>query len=174
MQLDPAPSIYVGRPCHFGLARSRNCTPRVWTHARYGAEVVASMEAALRATLGARAERPLVLIGFSGGGVLAHLLASRFATTTAVVTIASNLDVAAWAAWHDYTPLDGSLNPVDAPPLAPHIVQIHLVGENDRNVPPQLATNALERLQQTPTILAGADHTCCWARVWPSVLDRLR
>ena len=72
------------------------------------------MAAALSDILQRRPYQGLVLIGYSGGGVLAMLLAEQFPATQAVVTVAGNLDTDAWAIEHGYSPLRGSLNPAFA------------------------------------------------------------
>ena len=71
---------------------------RLWTSARYGDEAVASMAAALRPDLAMESGYDRVVwVGHSGGGALAMLLAERVPETTAVVTIAADLDTEAWA-----------------------------------------------------------------------------
>ncbi|MGE3772290.1 MAG: alpha/beta hydrolase, partial [Gammaproteobacteria bacterium] len=45
MALDPTPSIYLARPCYEGLAKAPGCAPALWTEARYGEAVVASLAA---------------------------------------------------------------------------------------------------------------------------------
>ena len=35
MELDPAPSIYLGRPCYLGLANDRQCNSHYWTDRRF-------------------------------------------------------------------------------------------------------------------------------------------
>lgn len=47
LALDPAPAVYLGRPCYHGLARQAPCSPSLWTSDRYSDRVVASMTAAL-------------------------------------------------------------------------------------------------------------------------------
>lgn len=171
MALDPAPAVYVGRPCYFGLAAQPPCTPLDWTLARFSTRVLASMEAVverLRVDSGAAG---LELYGHSGGGAIAVLLARRLPTVERVVTLAGNLDIEAWAARHRYAPLAGSLNPVDGGPLPAGIVQQHVVGARDRNVPPQLLESAAGRLGGGPVrVIDGADHACCWTRYWPALL----
>jgi pimeloyl-ACP methyl ester carboxylesterase len=174
MRRDPAFSIYVGRPCYSGLAASEGCSPALWTSARYSAAVVSSMRVVVRQMVDTYGAKRLVLIGHSGGGTLAMLLAPSFDETVAVVTVGGNLDIRAWAQWHGYTPLDSSLNPVDLPPLPARIRQLHLVGGRDGNVPPEMATKAIERLGSTPIIYPRFDHACCWERQWPQVLRQLR
>ena len=165
MALDRNPSILLGRPCYHGL-RPPRCKPALWTSGRYSRTVVDAMASAL-----SRVEaRELVLIGHSGGGSLAMLLAPRDPRVVAVVTLGANLDLEAWTAHHGDEPLLGSLDPAEQAPLAPEILQIHLAGARDTTVPP-----AVTRAVAGPRlrILGGADHTCCWADAWPPVLREL-
>lgn len=174
MSLDPAPAIYLGRPCYFGMARRPPCTPADWTHERYAPRVVASMAAALRRMLPAETTRRLAFMGHSGGGTLAVLLAERFAETAAVVTLAGNLDAAAWARRHGYSALEGSLDPAMRPPLAPAVVQRHYVGSLDRNVTPDMVRGYADgKPGAVVVVVDGADHECCWHAVWPRVLHEL-
>lgn len=173
MALDPGPALYLGRPCYFGL--TRHCSPRYWTDARYSETVVDSMVAALdniRRQLGWRGK--IDLLGYSGGGTLAMLLAPRLKEASSVVTIAANLDVRGWTRLHGYSPLVDSLDPADEAALPARIAQIHLVGEKDRNVPPAI-TRAGAARQRNAKFMSYPhfDHHCCWERVWRSVLDRL-
>ena len=112
----PASIIYVGRPCYFQARNDAACSPNAWTSERYSGQIVASMAAVIDHYVAANPSRGVVLIGYSGGGVLAVLIAP-LVHASAVVTIAANLDVEAWARWHQYTPLSGSLNPAAQPPL---------------------------------------------------------
>lgn len=173
MALDPGPALYLGRPCYFGLMR--HCASRYWTGARYSETVVHSMIVALdnvRRQLGLHGK--IDLLGYSGGGTLAMLLAPRLKETSSVVTIAANLDVRGWTRLHGYSPLADSLDPADEAPLPARIAQIHLVGEEDRNVPPAITRAGVAR-QRNATIISYPhyNHHCCWERVWRSVLDRL-
>lgn len=169
---DPNPSIYIGRPCYVGLALAPGCSASLWTDARYSEAVVSSMTAAVDAELAEHlAAHHVVLIGYSGGGVLAMLVADRIARVDAVVTIASNLDIDAWTTLHDYSPLSASINPAKMPNWRVGLRQIHLVGENDENVPPQLVRRFAANLpnaivQEFP----GFDHRCCWTDVWPTLV----
>src|SRR5262249_29960361 len=68
MALDPDPSIYLGRPCYFGLYRDGACTPAYWTQRRFSPEVVDSMAAVVIAEATRRHAKDIVLLGHSGGG----------------------------------------------------------------------------------------------------------
>jgi len=171
MARDPEAALLLGRPCYHGHYADTGCRPALWTDARYSEAVVASMARALDAVRppGAR----LTLIGHSGGGTLAMLLAERVAGVDAVVTIAGNLDVAAWARRHDYEPLSGSLDPSARPPLPARIRQIHFAGERDREVPPDLVAAAARRQPGARfEVRAGFDHACCWLRDWPGIFTQ--
>jgi hypothetical protein len=170
MRLDDRPSLYLGRPCYHGLDDAGCGTP-LWTSERYSDAVVSSMATALRPHLRAANADRVVLIGYSGGGALAMLLAARVAETLAVVTVAGNLDTDAWTAHHRYVRLTGSLNPAAQPPLPPRLHQRHYVGTRDRVVPPSILDGAVE--SATVVRVPGFDHVCCWTRIWPSILADL-
>jgi pimeloyl-ACP methyl ester carboxylesterase len=172
MSLDDRPALYVGRPCYHGYADTPACTPTLWTDARYSERVVDSMAQVVRQRMRREGVDKLVLFGHSGGGVLAVLLANRIPQTSVVVTLAANLDIDAWVDLHGYSPLHGSLNPSAEPVLDPRITQLHLVGEQDRNVPSILQQIYLDRYPDAQTIeVPGYDHVCCWSDLWPKVLD---
>ena len=171
MRADPTTSLLLGRPCHHA---ARICETGHWTLGRYGEPVVAAMLDGLRAQLAARAIREVVLIGFSGGGTLAMLIAARLPETLAVVTLAGNLDVGAWTRHHDYAPLRDSLDPALRPPLPPHVLQLHLLAGRDRVTPPELVRASLARQPAAEErVYPDFDHDCCWERVWPDVLEEL-
>jgi hypothetical protein len=153
LALDPDSAIYLGRPCYHRREPGAACSPELW---RFRS---------------ARDFDSIVWFGYSGGGTLAVLLAERFPETRGVVTIAANLDVAAWTRHHRYPPLAGSLDPAARPPLEPDIVQRHYIGAADAVVP----RAARARLpQRTDWIeIAGFDHTCCWEKIWPEVLSEV-
>lgn len=171
LALDPTPSLLLGRPCYHG---AEACSPWHFAEGRYGNDVVESLAAALRRLSDARGVRELVLIGHSGGGALALLLAERLPEVRAVVTVAGNLDVAAWSRHHGTAPLQGSLDPATRPPLAEDVVEMHLVGGHDEQVPPAIVAGALARRPEgSLRIFPTFDHHCCWTTVWPEVLEDL-
>ncbi len=174
MALDAAPAVYLGRPCYLGLAAAAPCTPHDWTHGRYSARVVDSMAAALRRRLSTQPQRRIAFFGHSGGGTLAVLLAARFPETVAVVTLGANLDIDAWARFHGYTPLHGSVNPMEQAALPPGVIQMHYVGRDDRNVPPSMLRAYRDRHPgAVVTELPGVDHACCWRGAWAGILREL-
>jgi len=173
MARDAGNRVYLGRPCYFGLKDDPGCSARLWTDARYSDEVVRSMaEAVNRIVATRRKSDAVVLIGYSGGGTITWLMAKHIPATTAVVTVASNLNVAAWTTLHTFTPLSGSLDPAKEAPLPQHIRQVHLVGGRDSNVPPALTRSVALRQAATKVIeMPAFDHVCCWLERWPGLLQ---
>jgi len=175
MHKGPQPAIYLGRPCYHGQARLPECKQRYWTSARYSDAVVVSMRAALRRLLTHYPEIKITLVGYSGGGTLAVLMAAEFAEVDQLVTLAGNLDTDAWATLHHYSPLFESLNPVLQAPLPATIRQNHFAGELDKNVPISMIQKfANNQHHAKVTSLPDFTHKCCWEQFWPQLLDQLR
>lgn len=172
MAQDPHPALYLGRPCYAGITDPQACHPWHWTHGRYGERIVASMATVLEQLASRLDTRQLILIGYSGGGTLAMLLARRVDGISDVVTLAGNLDTQAWANHHGYSALSSSLNPATREPLPNTIRQWHWAGADDQVVPPDLAEKALQRQQGVHfRVLEDVDHSCCWEREWPGLLE---
>ena len=170
MARDPSPALYLTRPCYNARVDLRNCGPWYWTDGRYAPRVVDSMAAALRRWVEAHRMEEISLYGHSGGGALAMLLAARLPAVARVVTIAANLDTAAWTRYHDYSPLRGSLNPVMRR-LPASVSQFHYLGADDRIVPTGIFPFANRPPGIKVKVVAGQTHTCCWVRQWPDILD---
>jgi pimeloyl-ACP methyl ester carboxylesterase len=146
----------------------------MWTSGRYSDAVVRSMVAALEELLGEREDRRLSLLGYSGGGALAMLMADRLGGVEQVVTLAANLDIDAWADLHGYSRLLGSLNPAEQAALPSGIRRLHLAGELDKKVPANLIKKAVSRDPLAEVrVLPGFGHRCCWVEHWPEILARL-
>jgi pimeloyl-ACP methyl ester carboxylesterase len=171
MALDPGPAVLLGRPCYHGLAADPTCDPAFWTAARYSSQVVESLAAAARRLMAEGGHRGAVLLGHSGGGTLALLLARRLAGTRAVVAVAANLDTEAWAAHHRLPLLERSLNPATLPPRPDGVPELIVAGGRDRVVPAALIEAAAARRPNARLRLYQAfDHACCWESVWPELL----
>lgn len=171
MALDRQPAVYLGRPCYHGYAGTPACSPALWTYARYSEEVVDSMAQVIREQLRQAGVDRLVLFGHSGGGVLAVLLAARLPQTRGVITVGANIDIDAWADLHDYSRLQGSLNPLNEPPLHTSIAQLHMIGGRDTNVPAALLhPYASRQADAQVVVLPDYDHVCCWRDLWLQIL----
>ncbi len=172
LALDPQPAVYVGRPCYHEQPGA--CSRALVTSARYSATVVESMAQVVRTLIVERPGQMPILIGYSGGGVLALLVAERVVEVSQVITIAANLDIDAWSDHHGYLPLTGSINPAEVASWRSNLKQLHLSGRQDHNVPPTTirrfgvaSPNAEIRFYDE------FDHSCCWQQIWPEILTEL-
>jgi hypothetical protein len=167
------PALYLGRPCYDGHASDPGCGIDLWTDARYSERVIQSMIDALRTFQTQHGFEQLVLVGYSGGGTLAALMAPRLPNVRALITVAANLDVAAWTTHHGYLPLAASLDPADLENIV-DALEIHLVGTADTTVPPRLARRYFERRPQALIWeYENFDHVCCWVQEWEQIAVRL-
>jgi pimeloyl-ACP methyl ester carboxylesterase len=171
MQQDKHPAIFLGRPCYHGFNKSRVCYNKYWTSHRYGREVIDSMVLALKHWLKQNPYQQIVLIGFSGGGTLAVLMAPNVPGIQEVVTLAANLDIDAWSAYHHYLPLNESMNPAKLK-LNGGFKQLHLAGLEDTVVPANLIKRFAD-MQPNASFIAYPhfDHHCCWVKEWPIILS---
>jgi pimeloyl-ACP methyl ester carboxylesterase len=148
------------------------CSPLLWTYQRYGPDVIAAMMEALTSFMREYRYTGLVLIGHSGGGALALLLAQHFAATREVVTLAGNADIDVWADLHGFTRLQGSLNPASVP--GGEFAEMHLLGGRDEVIPAAVFQPVLRKRQNAQiAIIPGFDHVCCWEKLWPDILNNL-
>jgi hypothetical protein len=160
---DLGPVIYLGRPCYHLQPMDPACNPAHWTLLRYGEEISASLAAAALAEL--RPQQAALVVGYSGGGVLAMEIARRLGPRNrGVITFAAPLDVSAWAAQHGYSPLDGSIDPANDPGQYAQLCQRHYFGARDREVSPELIAGWR---WPTADVVTGSptDHGCCWESI---------
>ncbi len=174
MRADPAPSVLLGRPCYQGLNHSPHCHYKFWTSHRYSKTVVDSLTAAIHSFLRKYPYQELVLIGFSGGGTLALLVASNLKNILAVITVAANLDTESWSRLHGYPPLHHSLNPANSPPLPRSIRQFHFAGTDDDNVPVKIIKGFSDKQTNSRLFtIKNFNHSCCWAEYWNQLILRI-
>ncbi len=166
---------YLARPCQYvqGAAR-QSCATAWWTGKRFAPEVIAASNHAVEQLKQRSAARQLVLVGFSGGGAVAALIAAQREDVVRIVTLAGNLDTQAWTTLQRITPLRGSLNPADAWQRLQQIPQLHLIGAEDRIMPAAVAhayrAHFPPRAPLQLRVVPGFDHHCCWLEQWPALL----
>ena len=168
-------AAYLARPCQYVTgADARNCAPAYWTDKRFAPEVVAAAMVAVDQLKAQTGASRLVLVGFSGGGAVAALVAARRNDVDMLITVAGNLDHKAWTDHHHVPPLAGSLNAADAWQALAGLPQRHFIGGADTIVNRATIAPYIARFPpgQRPqvTVIDGYDHQCCWARDWPALL----
>jgi dienelactone hydrolase len=163
-------AAYLARPCQYVDTRATHCPQRYWTQQRFAPEVVAALGKAADELKARFHARRLTLVGYSGGGAIAALLAARRNDVDGLITVAGNLDHRAWTRHHGIAPLTGSLNPADMQEALAGIPQVHFVGSEDRVVPPGITEAFASRFPASGVIrvrlVPGFDHHCCWAENW--------
>jgi len=179
LQHPQANAAYLARPCQFtGGVSARGCSKQDWTDGRFSEQVIASTNEALSSLKAEFSAEQLHLIGFSGGGAVAALLAARRSDVTHLITVAGNVNHTTWTAHHHISPLSGSLNPADYQPQLAHIKQVHLVGSDDNVIPPFLAQQFVDNLgnpiQADVIVVPAQDHNCCWDAIWADLLKQFQ
>ncbi|QRV22603.1 alpha/beta hydrolase [Marinomonas foliarum] len=170
---DRGSAVYLGRPCQY--VEDKKCSRKYWTAERFAPEVVASMDEAVSLVKAKMHASQLVLVGYSGGGAVAALVAAKRDDVVRLVTVAGNLDPQKWTQQLNVSPLTGSLNPADYWEKLTDIPQLHLVGENDSSVPLFVAESYQGRFpaEKKPEVkvVEGFDHHCCWSTQWPELME---
>ena len=162
----PCPVLYLARPCQY--VGARQCDRRYWTDARMHEHVIAALGTAIDKVKAASGTEHVVLVGFSGGGGCAVLLAAQRNDVVFLGTVAGNVHVAAWTELHQLSPLTHSLEPFAAAPLVRHIPQRHLAGDADSIIPPELSKKfcqAVGRPESCRTV-HGIGHHGAWQNIW--------
>ncbi len=169
--------LYIGRPCQYLRPSERTrCDARYWSSHRYGRTVVNAINRVLDRIAREIPGTRVGLVGYSGGGTLAALVAATRKDAAWLVTVAANLDHQAWTREHGLTPLHGSLNPPDFAVTLGAVPQLHFVGGRDRIVSVRVLQSYLAALgspakPMTETI-KDFDHACCWQDLWPNLIGR--
>ena len=159
--------IYLSRPCQY--IKGPICEQKYWTTARFAPAVI---DAEYQAIKQIAQNKPIVLVGFSGGAQVAGLLAvtKPDLNVKKVITIAGNLDHQMWTTYHNLPSLSQSLNLADYKTQFLTIPQIHYVGSQDKVIPPQLT----KRFIQDDDLIVevkSADHNSGWNSIFEQIWD---
>ncbi|WP_408458556.1 alpha/beta hydrolase family protein [Paraburkholderia fungorum] len=169
---DPQPNVaYLARPCQFTpMAANPDCGIPYWTGKRFAPEVVHSLDQALDRFAARVPGQRIDLVGYSGGGALAVLIAARRSDIGTIRTVAGNLDTAFVNRLHDVSPMPDSANPIDVAARVAAIPQIHFSGSADTVVPPAVAQRfvaAAGGLCAQTRSMPNVAHEGDWVRLWP-------
>lgn len=162
---------YLARPCQYTSSSNYGpCRRSYWTNKRFSEEVVFSSNQAIGKLKQYFHAKKIVLVGYSGGGAIATLVAARRTDVVELVTVAGNLDHKLWTRRHNISPLSGSLNPKDYAQNLKGVPQIHFVGMKDKIIPHYISGSFISGSRGTREIrqekIANADHQCCWVSNW--------
>lgn len=174
---DPSPNvIYIARPCQYTpLDTDYECEETYWTDKRFSEEVIQSVDQAVDWFV-KKAKSPGVdLIGYSGGGAVAVLVAARRTDVKSLRTVAGNLDPKGLNEYHHVSPLDPeSLDPMEVAAKIAAIPQYHFVGDGDKVVPALISENYSAKSGPSACVhfmtVSGADHANGWTENWSRLL----
>ncbi|MFM0212372.1 alpha/beta hydrolase [Paraburkholderia sediminicola] len=171
---DPAPNVvYLARPCQFApMAMNPRCGVPYWTSKRFAPEVVASMNEAVSQFAARVPGQRINLVGYSGGGALAVLIAARRADVASIRTVAGNLDDEFVNRLHDVSSMPQSENAIDFASRVAAIPQIHFSGADDTVVPPSVAqrfVNAAGVRCARALTVPDLAHNSDWSVRWPGL-----
>jgi hypothetical protein len=173
---DPAPNVvYLARPCQFTpMAMNPRCGIPYWTGKRFAADVIESMNDAVSRFAALTPGQPVELVGYSGGGAVAVLIAARRTDVVSIRTVAGNLDDEYVNRLHDVSPMPESKNAIDFASDVASIPQVHFSGASDDVVPPSVAqrfVNATGTRCARALTIPDLSHGSDWSARWPALLE---
>ena len=173
--LDPSENVaYLARPCQY--SSDPHCDASYWSDKRFSEEVIASMDQAVDQLKEKAGAKEVHLIGYSGGAAVSVLIAVRRHDVASLRTIAGNLDPGAVNQTHHVSPLEGSLDPMDAADKLSRLPQCHFVGSDDEVVPSFIA-RAFQKKSGTNNCIQviefkGVNHSKGWKEHWRDVVKK--
>jgi len=161
--------MYLARPCQFIAVQTiKECDESMWTDGRFSTQVIEMSNQAIDKALRNVPTVRLNLVGHSGGGTLATLIAAQRSDVNCLVTMASPLDITAWARALSIAPLTRSQNPAKPNANLQQIRQTHFLGENDRIATKESIGEYRNFPRDTEFMtISGFDHQRYWADQWP-------
>lgn len=161
-------AVYLARPCQYVFKdKFAACKSEYWTNKRFSPYVINAMNQAVSEVKKSYHAKQLILIGYSGGGTVAALIAARRSDVKKLITVAAVLDVKQWELSNSLTPLTGSLDPADEWKKLQSIPQTHWAGGQDTVVSQEnafaYANHFPVNLRPKIKVIPEYDHQCCWA-----------
>ena len=174
--LDNAPNvIWIARPCQYtNIVENPFCKQYYWTIGRLSPEIVASVDLAITAAKKKAKATKIHLIGYSGGGGLAILIAALRNDVSTIRTVAGNIDHEAFTSFHRVTPMSQSLDPATVAGSINTIPQWHFYGEDDKVVPKLIGESYLRKAGfkscSQIQVISGVTHERGWESRWSRLL----
>lgn len=167
------PVIYLARPCQYIM--DAGCNKSIWSSGRFSKPVISSYLSAFDKIKTTYGNKSFDIIGFSGGGFIALVLAAKRHDIEKVTTISGVLDPDKWTEFHDVSALSFSEN-IDTIFLNSKDVSFHhACSDSDKVVPCSLTHSFIDRTQNSGlknhhiSRYVGASHSSLWKKAQLSV-----
>ena len=165
--------FYLARPCQYVNFKSeRLCKTSYWTHKRFSKEVILAVNEAIDKMVPKGKVDGIHLVGYSGGGAVAALVAASRRDVLSLRTLAGYMDHVILNRKKDVSPLKGSLDPIKAAPRLKSVPQIHYSGIKDKVIPKWVAkkfAHAVGNKNCASVRLINATHARGWEKAWKKV-----
>ena len=169
--------LYLARPCQYVNFKSeRLCKTPFWTQKRFSREVIISVNEAIDKMLFKAKGEGIHLVGYSGGGAVAALVASIRKDVFSLRTLAGYMDHVSLNRRVKVSPLKGSLDPIKVAPKLQSIPQIHYSGIRDKVIPKWVAkkfSHAVGNKKCTSVQLVNTSHGDGWDNVWKKLWSKI-
>ncbi|MBO4335618.1 MAG: hypothetical protein J5846_07285 [Desulfovibrio sp.] len=165
---DPSKShiCYLARPGQYLDLRQYPCAQRFWTDERQSPKVVSALSQAIDQVKALCSAQKLVLVGYSGGGGLAALLAQTRQDVEFLATAAGNLALDCWVREKQIAQLTGSLDPITRADALQKLPQRHILGTNDQIIPRTCSEAFCRKAGAKLTLLQDFGHREAWHTLW--------
>ena len=158
--------LYIARPCQYLWPQKMNrCSSRYWSDKRGSEEVISSINQAISIVKQKQNIPSIRLIGYSGGGGIAALIADRRADVNEFVSVSGNLNYKLFTQTHNLSPMNGSIDPITVANQIGSIPQIHYVGADDKIIPKQIALSFSDKVK----VISDVSHDN-WPDKWAQIL----
>jgi pimeloyl-ACP methyl ester carboxylesterase len=172
---DPAPRVlYLARIGQFMPADATSGNKVFWSSGRLAPEAVDAANSAINQAKDKAGAEFIHLVGFSGGGGLAVLLAERREDVLSLVTVAGLLDTEWWVQSRNFKPMLRSLNPADRAEDIKEIPQVHFYGTKDNIIPPDMSRVFSSKAPFAKLARVGVPtaHDRGWTDKWKTLLEQ--
>lgn len=168
---DESPAVaYLARPCQYEPRwLDAACKRAYWTNKRFAPETVAATNQALNTLKEKLGANKIHLVGYSGGGGMAALVAASREDIASLRTVAANLNTELFTKHHRVSRMQGSLNPVDTAYKIRQIPQLHYVGKEDSVIPALIAESFIQAQNgkcARKVVVPHTTHSQGWEEAW--------
>jgi hypothetical protein len=167
---DPATNVvFIAQPCQFGI-NDPACADPAWSNGLLAERIITGINRAIDHIVVVFPHPHINLVGYSGGGAVATVLAARRHDVVSLRTIAGNLDPDASNRYHAADPQDDFIAPMEVASRLALLPQEHFVGDKDYFVPPFLTENFIKAIGPSRCVhvthIENATHKTGWESFW--------